>query len=281
MARILIAGCGYVGEAAADYFHANGWEVEGWTASAGSAAKLAGRPYLVHAVDIIDREAIAEGRASARPGHADFDVAIHCASTHGGDEEQYRRLYLEGATNLRRAFPNATLIFTSSTSVYAQKDGALVEETSAAQPAHRKGKLLRETEALVLASGGMVARLGGIHGPGRSYFLKRILEGGVVGSRGHDRLINHVHRDDIVTALFLLAEKRSQCSGQIYNVVADQPISAGEALQWLATRLKKSLPEASDSPREGTRAETNKHVSNRKLRALGWRPRYPTFDSAM
>ena len=274
MARILIAGCGYVGEAAGNHFHANEWEVEGWTASARSAAQLARRPYPVHAVDITSAETVSR---RAR----DFDVVIHCASSHGGNEEQYRLVYLEGAQNLRRAFPNATLLFTSSTSVYAQNDGALVDETSRAQPSHGKGKLLRETEALVLAAGGIVARLGGIHGPGRSYFLKRILEGGAAGNWTNDRLINHVHRDDIVAALFLLAKQRAECSGEIYNVVADRPIRSREGFQWLATRLKKRLPEVSGTPTPGPRAESNKQVSNRKLRALGWTPRYPSFESAM
>src|SRR5205814_10619663 len=44
MPSILIAGCGYVGEAAADAFHEQGWEVEGWTATVESAAKLSARP---------------------------------------------------------------------------------------------------------------------------------------------------------------------------------------------------------------------------------------------
>ena len=38
MPRILIAGCGYVGQAAADLYHAAGWAVEGWTRSAESVA---------------------------------------------------------------------------------------------------------------------------------------------------------------------------------------------------------------------------------------------------
>ena len=40
MPRILIAGCGYVGEATADLFHSAGWDVEGWVHSKriGSAA---------------------------------------------------------------------------------------------------------------------------------------------------------------------------------------------------------------------------------------------------
>jgi len=45
MPRILIAGCGYVGLAAADLFHADGWAVEGWTRSAESAAGLSAKPY--------------------------------------------------------------------------------------------------------------------------------------------------------------------------------------------------------------------------------------------
>ena len=285
MPRILIAGCGYVGEAAANRFHESGWEVEGWTGSSESAEKLSSRPYRVRAVDVTDREAIAEGRASARAGHAeacpsiDFDVVIHCVSSRGGDEETYRRLYFEGAQNLLRGFPTATLLFTSSTSVYAQSDGSLVEENSPAEPGHATGQILRETEDLVLAAGGIVLRLGGIHGPGRSFFLSRFLDG--TATAQGDRLINQVHRDDVVNALLLLAEQRSDCRREIFNVVGDEPISATRAYEWLRSRLKRSAPMTANAPHPGKRGRSNKHVSNRKLRALGWAPRYPTFEVAM
>jgi nucleoside-diphosphate-sugar epimerase len=273
MARILIAGCGYVGEAAANAFHERGWEVEGWTALAESAAKLSQRPYAVRAVDVTNHDAV-----SAAPG--EFDVVVHCVSSRGGDEEQYRRLYFEGAKNLLRAFPRATLLFTSSTSVYAQADGGVVDESSPAEPRHAKGKILRETEDLVLAAGGIVARLGGIHGPHRSFFLSRFVEGAATVGQD-DRLINQAHRDDIVSAVLLLAERRGECRGGIFNVVGDRPIKAGEANAWLSSRLKKPLPPSGGDARPGKRGESNKQVSNRKLRALGWEPRYPTFESAM
>jgi nucleoside-diphosphate-sugar epimerase len=273
MARLLIAGCGYVGEAAADAFHERGWDVEGWTATAESAAKLSGRPYAAHAVDVTDQNAV-----SGASG--EFDVVIHCVSSRGGDEEQYRRLYLDGAQNLLRAFPRATLLFTSSTSVYAQSDGSVVDESSPAEPRHEKGKILRETEELVLAAGGIVARLGGIHGPYRSFFLSRLLEGRTP-SETNDRLINQIHRDDIVSALVLLADRRVECRGEIFNVVADEPFKASAAYEWLSARLKRPLvSDAADAPQR-KRGESNKQVSNRKLRALGWAPRYPTFESAM
>ena len=85
MARILIAGCGYVGETAADLFHGQHWEVEGWTSSAKSAARLANRPYPVRAVDITDLAAVTEV-----PG--EFDVVVQCVSTSGGGVEDYRLL---------------------------------------------------------------------------------------------------------------------------------------------------------------------------------------------
>ena len=272
MARVLIAGCGYVGEAAANRFNEEGWEVEGLTGSAASAAKLSQRPYPVRAVDVTSAEAV------SKVGGV-FDVVIHCVSSRGGDEEQYRRLYFEGAKNLVAAFTGATLILTGSTSVYAQKDGSVVDEASPAEPLHPKGMILRETENLVLAARGIVARLGGIHGPSRSYFLTKFLEG--TADKTGTRFINQIHRDDIVSALLLLAQRGSECAGQIYNVVADAPIQSRAACEWLSARLKEPAMKPAESARPRTRGESHKHVSNQKLRALGWEPRYPTFEAAM
>lgn len=269
MPRVLIAGCGYVGEAAATAFHEAGWEVEGWTASAESAAKLSNRPYPVRAVDVTNPEP---------SGH--FDVVIHCVSSRGGDENEYRRLYFEGAKSLLRTFTKATLLFTSSTSVYAQTDGSIVDENSPAEPRHQKGRILRETEDLVLAAGGIVLRLGGIHGPGRSALVAKFLRGettaGVPG-----RFINQVHRDDIVAALLLLGQGRDKQSGEVFNVVGDAPITAREAEQWLATYLKKPVPTSTGAASLSKRGLSNKRVSNRKLRGVGWEPRYPKFEVAM
>jgi nucleoside-diphosphate-sugar epimerase len=121
MPRILIAGCGYVGQAAADLFHAAGWDAEGWTASAKSAAALSAKPYPVCRVDISNRDQVAE-----RPGT--FDAVVHCASSRGGGLESYRQIYLNGVRNLLDRFGETKMLFTSSTSVYAQHDGSWVTE---------------------------------------------------------------------------------------------------------------------------------------------------------
>lgn len=267
MRRVLIAGCGYVGAATADLFHAAGWAVEGWTHSQDSAAELASRQYPVRAVDISGNEVT-----------GDFDVVIHCASSGGGGAESYRRVYLEGACNLLKKLRPHRFIFTSSTSVYAQTGGEWVDEDAAAKPVHETGKILREAEEVVRQSGGTVARLAGIYGPGRSALLRKFLAGEARLDGDGSRFLNQVHRDDIAAALVLLADLPND---GIVNVVDDEPMAQRAAYEWLAARLGRPLPPAAESPAQRKRGASNKRVSNAKLRSLGWRPRFPTFASGM
>ncbi len=65
MPRILIAGCGYVGAAAAHLFHDAGWEVEGWTSSEESARALDEAPFPIRAVDLTDRNAVVAAASRA------------------------------------------------------------------------------------------------------------------------------------------------------------------------------------------------------------------------
>jgi nucleoside-diphosphate-sugar epimerase len=274
MPRILIAGCGYVGEATADLFHAAAWNVEGWVHSAQSAAAFAAKPYRVSAVDVSQSAEVSEHAGG-------FDAIVHCASSHGGDAEMYRRIYFNGARNLLKSFPAAKILFTSSTSVYGQHDSSRVTEESEAKPIRETSRILLETENLVLDKGGIVARLAGIYGPGRSALLTKFLNGTATIDPENDRFVNQVHREDIVSALFLLLNREPQPCAQIYNIVDDEPILQSDCYRWLAQRLNRSLPPIGQSRPQRKRGNTNKRVSNSKLRQLGWAPQYPTFADAM
>lgn len=271
MPRLLIAGFGYVGQAAADVFRAAGWDIESWTLSAESAQKFTGSPFPIRAVDLgsIDQVRGASGR---------FDWIIHCASSRGGGAEDYRRVYLDGARNLLHRFSEARFFFTSSTSVYAQTDGSWVDELSPAKPTRETGKILRETEDLVLGADGIVARVAGIYGPRRSFLLEKFLAREAVIDPERDRFLNQVHRDDIASAMALLVQ--SGKSG-IFNVVDDQPMLISECYTWLVHELHRALPPQGTTTMHRKRGDGNKRVSNKKLRALGWTPRYPTFADAM
>ncbi|CAN5447328.1 SDR family oxidoreductase [soil metagenome] len=276
MARILIAGCGYVGRATADLFQAAGWEVEGWTHSPESAAQLAGRPYRVRAVDLADPGAVARAALDA-------EAVVHCASSGGRGPESYRRVYLEGARNLLARFLPSRFLFTSSTSVYAQRGGELVDEESVADPSHETGKILRETEEFVRQNGGLVARLAGIYGPGRSALLRKFLAGEARIDDQGERYLNHAHRDDIAAALWHLITLPAEAwaTAAIVNVADDQPMTQREAYAWLATRLDRPLPPVAAQPGKRKRGASNKRVSNGKLRELGWKAKYPTLSIGM
>jgi nucleoside-diphosphate-sugar epimerase len=274
MPRILIAGCGYVGEATADLFHSAGWNVEGWVHSKDSVSQLSAKPYSVQAIDLSQRDDVAK-RAGA------FDAVIHCASSRGGNAEAYRQIYLNGANHLLEAFPKARFLFTGSTSVYAQRDGSWVTEESETKPLRETSQILLEVEQLILEKGGTVARLAGIYGPHRSALLSKFLNGTAAIDPSNDCFVNQVHRDDIASALFLLLNQAARSSVQIYNVVDDEPLLQSECYGWLSQKLNRSLPamRKSDQPRK--RGDTNKRVSNAKLHRFGWTPNYPTFVEAM
>jgi nucleoside-diphosphate-sugar epimerase len=136
-------------------------------------------------------------------------------------------------------------------------------------------------EKLILEKGGIVARLAGIYGPGRSALLSKFLNGTATIDPNNDRFVNQVHRDDIASALFLLLNREAQSSAQIYNVVDDQLLLQSECYRWLAQRLDRPLPPTRKSEQPHKRGDTNKRVSNTKLHQLGWTPDYPTFGAAM
>lgn len=271
MPRVLIAGCGYVGAATAELFHAWGWNVEGWTGSEESAEQLSTTAaYGVRAVDLTDADAVLAAATES-------DVVIQSASSRGGNSDAYRRIYLDAAKNLAAAFPNARLVFTSSTSVYGQTTGEWVTEDSAAEPSRATGAILRETENFVLSRNGVVARLAGIYGPKRSALLQKFLDGTAVLDPSSGRFVNQVHRDDVAEALFLLAQDASG----IYNVSDHHPLTQRQCYEWLAAHLHRPLPPTVASPVERKRGATNKRVSSAKLQALGWSPQFPTFQEAM
>ena len=265
---VLIAGCGFVGLPLARSFVSAGWDTAALTASETSAAGLHGEPFPVHALDITEKDSFRHLTRRC------FDVVIHCASSGRGDANAYTAVFLAGTQNLMANLVYERLIFTSSTSVYAQQDGSWVDETSPADPAPQTGQILRQTEDLVLASEGTVARLGGLYGPGRCAPLKKLLEGRASIEEDGLRMMNTLHQLDAAAALHFLAGTES--SG-LFNVVDNEPVTEIDWFRYVCQRLNKSLPPKGPRNLDRKRGWTSKRVSNQRLRSLGWDPSYPTF----
>jgi len=270
--QIVIAGCGFLGEAAAGFFLQSGWRVLGLCATPESAQKLAGRPFPVAVVDI--------SKPITPPvGWEHPDVVVHCASSGRGGADAYRAVYRDGLEHLSDAFSPRRLIFTGSTSVYSQVDGGWVDEDSPAEPDRETGRVLLEAEKIALDAGGIVARLAGIYGPGRSVLLKKFLEGSAVLEAGGNRWINQIHRDDGARALLQLAG--DETASGIYNVCDDTPTTQREIYGWIADFLNRPLPPEGPADMNRKRGWTSKRISNARLRASGWSPRYRGYRDAL
>jgi nucleoside-diphosphate-sugar epimerase len=263
MPRVLVAGYGYVGSVAAKLFAEAGWDVTGWTRSQQKTGAAGERATSLQAVDITNLEMVRRHAFAA-------NAVVHCASS---GTDSYRRVYRDGAANLAAAFSASCIIFTSSTSVYPQRDGSLVTEESPAEPDSDNAKILREAEQIVLGNDGIVLRVAGIYGPGRSFLLRNVMNGTAIAT---DRIVNQVHRDDVASAIFFVAHCQGIQPPRIFNVADDNPVPRPEILAWLSERLNVPLPD-SVAVTEREKGRSNKRVSNAKLRALGWAPVYPSY----
>jgi nucleoside-diphosphate-sugar epimerase len=274
--RVLIIGCGYVGLPLGQRMVSLGHEVWGLKRSGPEVLQQAGIQPLV--ADVGDPASLAQ-----LPSH--FDWVVFCAAAGGGGD--YRRVYLEGMRNVVAWLgktPPQKLVYTSSTSVYAQNDGSWVDEMAPAMPAVDSGRILVETESVLRSafqSGGFpgtVLRVAGIYGPGRGYWFKQFLSGEAVLEGDGSRFLNMIHRDDVGGAILTALEHGQP--GEIYNACDDEPVSQRDLFGWLASELGRPMPPRAAAGEETAarrRGATNKRISNRKLRAMGWTLCYPTF----
>jgi len=274
MPRIVFAGCGFLGEAAALLFMRSGWDVIGVTHREESADALRERGIASDVADLSDAESVEN--LARRVG--EIDVVVHAASSGRGGEDAYRVVYRDGMANLALAFPRSFLIFTGSTSVYGQLDGEVVTETSAAEPDRATGRILLEAEQHALAAGGAVARLAGIYGPGRSVLLRKFRDSTARIEGDGSRIVNQIHRDDAASALLALATLRQT---GIFNVVDDSPATQLQVYRWIAEVLDRPLPPHGEPDLNRKRGWTSKRVSNLQLRSLGWAPAFRSYRDAL
>ncbi len=264
MKRLLVLGAGYLGAEVMDVLRCRGWEVSG--------ASLSGGDGLI-ACDVSDTASVAK--------LPDVDAVLHCAASGRGGEDAYRRVYLEGCENLVARFPEAKLVFTSSSSVYGQVDGEVVTEESDAAPDRETGKILRAAEDVVLKAGGVVTRLAGLYGPGRSVLLRKFLSGEAVIEEDGRRFINQIHRDDAARAICHLLTMEDFPGGEVFNVADSVTLSQLEVYQGLARIFERDLPPSGARDLNRKRGWTHKNVSNAKLLGTGWEPLYPCFLDAV
>ena len=278
--RVLIVGCGYVGLPLGAELARCGHDVFGLRRTADGAGELRTAGITPVVGDVTQP-------VSLRVLPGPFDWVVNTVSSSKGGADVYRSVYVEGTRNLIALLAGSGVrkfIYTSSTSVYAQADGGVVTEESAAEPSAETGRLLVETEGLLLSAArergfpAVVLRVAGIYGPGRGHLFQQFLRDEARISGDGSRLLNMIHRDDVVGAAMAALERGEP--GRIYNVADDEPVSQLEFFRWLSEELHKPLPAFASAEESAGRKRgvTSKRVSNRRLREeLGCGLRYPTF----
>jgi nucleoside-diphosphate-sugar epimerase len=278
--RVLIVGPGYIGLPLGAELVRRGNEVFGLRRSGDANGELKAAGLTSLAADITEPKSLA-----ALPPR--FDWVVNCVSSTHGSVEDYRRVYLQGARNLLEwlaSSPPARFVYTSSTGVYGQNDGSLVDESAPTEPPTETSRVLLETERVFLAAArergfpAVVLRVAGIYGPGRGWWLRQFLAGEARLEGEGRRTLNMIHRDDVVGCI--VAALQLGRPGEIYNAVDDAPVVQRDFFAWLAAKLNRPLPPSVPEDSEATRKRgvTNKRLSNAKLKAeLGYAFRYPTF----
>jgi nucleoside-diphosphate-sugar epimerase len=204
--RIAILGCGYVGRAVGARLVEGGLQVSGSTTRVEASEDLARLGIEPWVLQLGEPNRVRDFLKSAD--------AVLIAVAPRAPHATYRSVYLEGMRCVLAALQHARvrhILYTSSTSVYAQRDGSWVDETSPTQPTSENAQVLVQTEGELLNGAARIGitatilRLAGIIGPGRGPANRLKSAAGAQRDDGAG-FVNLVHRDDIVEACVRLVE---------------------------------------------------------------------------
>jgi nucleoside-diphosphate-sugar epimerase len=272
MAQVVIAGCGYVGNALAGMLLDEGHEVFGIRRDVDQLAEgVRGIPGNV------------ANPSALGPAPARVEYAVFAVGADEGTEQAYRKAYLDGLAGFLQWLADEgqrpkRIVMASSTSVYGQRRGEPIDEDSPTHPTQFRGETLLSSEGLVSASGisSVVVRLGGIYGPGRTSVIDRARQG-LLRIRPNPHFTNRIHRDDAAGLIRHLLFHRNP--DPMYLGVDDHPSDEAEVFNWLAKELGLEPPPVEEEGAEVTRrrAVGSKRCSNRRARETGYRFRYPSF----
>jgi nucleoside-diphosphate-sugar epimerase len=273
--NIAVLGCGYVGNALAESWQEQGHFVTGTTTSRERIPALAAS---------LSKAVIAKGSdysamQSLLQDQNTLVVSIAPTGFQEADAATYENTYISTTQNLVKVLsqaPNITqIIYLSSCSVYGDRQGEWVDETSQVAPMEQRSQVIHESEKIILQAANeqqkvCVLRLGGIYGPDRELVS---MFGGLAGmtmpGKG-DRFINWIHRDDIIGAIEFA--RLNELQG-IYNLVDDSRLTVKEQVSRVCARY--DLPQVEWDPSQLSLQRKSVQVSNHKLKVAGYELIHP------
>jgi nucleoside-diphosphate-sugar epimerase len=269
--NVAIIGCGYVGSAIAQHWQQKMALIVTATTTTPeripALQALAQRVLIVQGNDTEALKSILKNQDAAL-----LSVAAKQSSSY---EETYLQTAYALVSALKQTPSVQQLIYTSSCSVYGEQHGALVDEETPIAPTTANGRILGETEQVLLSASSenlriCILRLGGIYGPGRELVkIYQRLAGTTRPGSGQEPA-NWIHLDDIVAAIEFARRHRFQ---GIYNLVDEDNLTNAE----VAARVCElhNLPLVVWDSSLSSQRPYNAKVSNQKIKDAGYQFIHP------
>jgi nucleoside-diphosphate-sugar epimerase len=279
----LIVGCGYVGRRLAMRLGER-YDITALVRSAESAAALEKLGLEARAIDF-DRVRV----GTQIPERLDEDAIIYLAPPPATGESDLR---LDRFLQLA-SIPPRTFVYMSTTGVYGDTEGALVDESSPLQPRTERTRRRVSAEEMTRVwcterrTRRVVLRVPGIYGPDRLP-LERVRNGEPVVRKEDAGFTNRIHVDDLVMAC-VCAVTNPEARG-VYNITDGDSFSSTEFIARLC-RIA-NLPMPPEVPMEEAQLtftserlsfiNESRRVSNeRMLKHLGVKLKYADVDAGI
>jgi len=277
----LVAGCGYLGLRAALLWRDRGDEVFALTRSSDRADELNRQGLHALTGDVTRPESLAQ--------IPDCDTVLHSVAFDRSSAATRQGVSVDGLRHLRDAMTGRCghFIHTSSTSVYGQSDGEIVDEDSECRPEHESGMICLAAEQLLKVSPSgdpgtrfSILRLAGLYGPARLLSRMEAIRAGTPLPGPSAAWLNLIHVDDAARAVLDCADRDD--TGATWLVCDDKPVHRADYYAALARLLNAPLPAFDEAAVARHARGLNKRCSNRRLRnVLGVDLRFPTIESGL
>ncbi|CAM4282990.1 NAD-dependent epimerase/dehydratase family protein [Stenotrophomonas pavanii] len=277
--RVLILGLGWSGRVLAAQLQARGVQVAGTVRDPSASPDDGLRRYPLRtgtppAPSLLEEIARAEAVLCSVPPDAEGDPAL--------------RMLLPAL----HASPALRWIgYLSSTSVYADRAGGWIDESSVADATEAVGvqRRLAEAQWRALAEqrgiASAVLRLPGLYGPGRNALLQ-LAQGRARHVVRPGLVFNRLHVQDLA-AVIIAAMQRPVAQG-MYLASDDEPAPPQDVLAFAAQLGGFAMPPAvawddpALSPALRRFYQSSKRINSRGTRAaLGWQPRFPSYREGL
>lgn len=265
MARVLIAGCGQLGNQLGRNLVNQGHEVFGIRRNIDKISS-----------PIQPIEADLFSPLPELPTDIDFVYYIVSAKTY--NDLAYYKAYVLGLKHLIEALKGQSikrLFFVSSSSVFGQSDGERVTEDSLAEAKNFSSRRLLEGEEIAHNAPfpATVIRFGGIYGPGRTHLIDMVIQG--KANCMEDVYSNRIHSEDCVGMLEHLLQLPEPDA--LYIGVDDEPALTCDVYEWLAEQLSVASVNHREPTENSRMQRSNKRLSNAKITATGYHFKYPSY----